>query len=84
MRGSFASGYWKSGDIGSIDAEGYVRIADRKKDMINRGGFKIYPAEVENVLSEFPGVIEAAVVGRPDNVLGERVVRVHQRRAMPR
>ena len=72
--GSFASGYWKSGDIGSIDAEGYVRIADRKKDMLNRGGFKVYPAEVENVLSEFPGVIEAAVVGRPDNVLGERVV----------
>jgi long-chain acyl-CoA synthetase len=72
--GSFASGYWKSGDIGSIDAEGYVRIADRMKDMINRGGFKIYPAEVENVLSEFAGVIEAAVVGRPDDVLGERVV----------
>ncbi|HTQ01644.1 MAG TPA: class I adenylate-forming enzyme family protein [Casimicrobiaceae bacterium] len=72
--GSFAGGFWKSGDIGSIDAEGYVRIADRKKDMINRGGFKIYPAEVENVLSEFKHVIEAAVVGRPDNVLGERVV----------
>ena len=51
-----------------------MRIADRKKDMINRGGFKIYPAEVENVLSEFAGVIEAAVVGRPDSVLGERVV----------
>ena len=72
--GSFASGFWKSGDIGSIDADGYVRIADRKKDMINRGGFKIYPAEVENVLSEVRGVIEAAVVGRPDSVLGERVV----------
>ena len=72
--GSFASGFWKSGDIGSIDAEGYVRIADRKKDMINRGGFKIYPAEVENVLSEYEHVIEAAVVGRPDSVLGERVV----------
>jgi long-chain acyl-CoA synthetase len=71
---SFAGGFWKSGDIGAIDAQGYVRIADRKKDMINRGGFKIYPAEVENVLSEIPGVIEAAVVGRPDSVLGERVV----------
>lgn len=44
---SFAAGYWKSGDIGAIDAAGYVRIADRKKDMINRGGFKVYPAEVE-------------------------------------
>ena len=51
-----------------------MRIADRKKDMINRGGFKIYPAEVENVLYEFRGVIEAAVVGRSDSVLGERVV----------
>src|SRR5688572_5025583 len=41
-RASFAGGYWKSGDIGAIDADGYVRIADRKKDMINRGGFKVY------------------------------------------
>jgi acyl-CoA synthetase (AMP-forming)/AMP-acid ligase II len=71
---SFAGGYWKSGDIGSIDAQGYVRIADRKKDMINRGGFKVYPAEVENVLCAFPGVVEAAVVGRPDEMLGEKVV----------
>jgi long-chain acyl-CoA synthetase len=71
---SFAGGYWKSGDIGAIDAEGYVRIADRKKDMINRGGFKVYPAEVENVLTAIEGVIEAAVVGRPDEVLGEGVV----------
>jgi long-chain acyl-CoA synthetase len=72
--GSFASGFWKSGDIGAIDAEGYLRIADRKKDMINRGGFKIYPAEVENVLAEHEHVIEAAVVGRPDAILGEGVV----------
>lgn len=70
----FAGGFWKSGDIGSIDADGYVRIADRKKDMINRGGFKVYPAEVENVLAEFARVVEAAVVGRPDDILGERVV----------
>ena len=71
---SFAGGYWKSGDIGAIDAEGYVRIADRKKDMINRGGFKVYPAEVENTLSALPGIVEAAVVGRPDEMLGETVV----------
>ena len=71
---SFAGGYWKSGDIGAIDAQGYVRIADRKKDMINRGGFKVYPAEVENVLTAIDGVVEAAVVGRPDAVLGEAVV----------
>jgi acyl-CoA synthetase (AMP-forming)/AMP-acid ligase II len=71
---SFVGGFWKSGDIGSVDADGYVRIADRKKDMINCGGFKVYPAEVENVLCEIPVVIEAAVVGRHDNILGEVVV----------
>lgn len=71
---SFAGGYWKSGDIGAVDAQGYVRIADRKKDMINRGGFKVYPAEVESVLTEMAGVIEAAVVGLPDDILGESVI----------
>ena len=71
---SFAGGYWKSGDIGAIDAQGYVRIADRKKDMINRGGFKVYPAEVESVLTGIAGVIEAAVVGRPDEIMGESVI----------
>jgi len=71
---SFVGGYWKSGDIGSVDAEGYVRIADRKKDMIIRGGFKIYPAEVESVLMGIEGVVEAAVVGCPDPMLGETVV----------
>lgn len=71
---SFVSGYWKSGDVGSVDAGGFVRIADRIKDMVNRGGYKIYPAEVENVLVEHPDVVEAAVVGRPDEILGERVV----------
>jgi long-chain acyl-CoA synthetase len=70
----FAGGYWKSGDIGSVDAEGYVRINDRKKDMIVRGGFKVYPAEVESVLAGIAGVVEAAVVGRADPMLGEAVV----------
>jgi acyl-CoA synthetase (AMP-forming)/AMP-acid ligase II len=70
----FLSGFWKSGDIGSVDEDGYVRIADRKKDMINRGGFKVYPAEVENVLSEHADIVEAAVLGRKDEILGERVV----------
>ena len=71
---SFVGGYWKSGDIGSIDSQGYVCIADRKKDMIIRGGFKVYPAEVESVLAGLDGVVEAAVVGREDSVLGETVV----------
>ena len=69
----FTAGYWHSGDLGSIDAEGHVRIFDRKKDMLNRGGFKIYSVEVENTLAGYPGVVEAAVVGKPCPVLGERV-----------
>ncbi len=70
---NFSGGFWHSGDIGSIDAEGYVRVFDRVKDMINRGGFKIFSAEVENSLSYHPGVVECAVIGRADPVLGERV-----------
>jgi O-succinylbenzoic acid--CoA ligase len=73
-RAEFAAGFWKSGDIGSVDADGYVYIFDRKKDMINRGGFKIYPAELESALAAMEGVVEAAIVGRPDPVLGEAVV----------
>ena len=69
----FTGGYWHSGDLGSKDADGYVRIFDRKKDMLNRGGFKIYSVEVENVLMGIAGVVEAAVVGVPCPVLGERV-----------
>ena len=70
---NIVAGYWRSGDIGSKDAEGYVRVFDRKKDMINRGGYKIYSVEVENVLMSFAGVVEAAVVAQPCPVLGERV-----------
>ncbi len=69
----FTAGWWHSGDLGSVDAQGFVRVFDRKKDMLNRGGFKIYSVEVENLLMAYPGVLEAAVVGRPCPVLGERV-----------
>jgi long-chain acyl-CoA synthetase len=69
---AFVGGYWRSGDIGSIDAEGYVRVFDRTKDMVNRGGYKIYSVEVENILKLHPAVIECAVVPRPDPVLGEK------------
>lgn len=72
-RANFHGRFWKSGDLGSVDAEGFVRVLDRRKDMINRGGYKIYSAEVENTLAHLPGVIESAVVGRPCPVLGERV-----------
>jgi O-succinylbenzoic acid--CoA ligase len=70
---SFTAGHWHSGDLGSIDAQGYVRVFDRKKDMLNRGGYKVYSVEVENTLMAWPGVVEAAVIGRPCPVLGERV-----------
>jgi O-succinylbenzoic acid--CoA ligase len=69
----FTAGWWHSGDLGSVDRHGMVRVFDRKKDMLNRGGYKIYSVEVENLIVSIPGVIEAAVVGRPCPVLGERV-----------
>jgi acyl-CoA synthetase (AMP-forming)/AMP-acid ligase II len=68
-RTAFCGGYWKSGDIGSVDAQGYVRVLDRKKDLINRGGYKVYCIEVESVLARHPGVVECAVIGRPDPCL---------------
>jgi acyl-CoA synthetase (AMP-forming)/AMP-acid ligase II len=70
---NIVGGFWRSGDLGLIDEDGFVRVLDRIKDMINRGGYKIYTAEVESVLAEHPGVLESAVVARPCPVLGERV-----------
>lgn len=72
-REAFVDGAWRSGDIGTVDADGFVKVFDRLKDMINRAGFKVFSAEVENVLNHHPAIVEAAVVGRPDPVLGERV-----------
>jgi len=69
----FSAGYWQSGDLGIMDEKGYLRVIDRIKDVINRGGFKIYASEVENVLLEHPAVLEVAVVAGPCPVLGERV-----------
>jgi acyl-CoA synthetase len=70
----FLSGGWyKSGDIGRIDAEGFLTITDRKKDIIIRGGENISAKEVEDVLGGVPGVIESAVTAMPDREMGERV-----------
>jgi long-chain acyl-CoA synthetase len=69
----FTGGFWHSGDVGAVDAHGFVYVLDRKKDMINRGGYKVYSAEVESMLAEHPAVLEAAVVAVPCPVLGERV-----------
>ncbi len=71
-RAAFVAGYWRSGDIGSVDRDGFVRVFDRIKDMVNRGGYKVYCVELENILQRFPGVVEAAVVASPCPVLGER------------
>jgi long-chain acyl-CoA synthetase len=70
---AFPDGFWRSGDIGSRDAEGYLFVHDRLKDMINRAGYKVYSVEVEHRLCQHPDVLEAAVVARPDPVLGEKV-----------
>jgi len=68
-----ADGYFKSGDIGYMDESGYVKIIDRKKDMILVSGFNVYPNEVEDVIAMLPGVLECAAVGVPDAHSGEVV-----------
>ena len=68
-----ADGYFKSGDVGTVDARGYFKIVDRKKDMILVSGFNVYPNEVEEVASECPGVLECAAIGVPDEKTGETV-----------
>lgn len=69
-------GWFHSGDVGIIDENGYLFIVDRKKDMIVSGGFNVYPREVENALSEMPGVSEVVVVSEPSDDWGEGVVAV--------
>jgi long-chain acyl-CoA synthetase len=69
-------GWFRTGDIGSIDEDGFVTIVDRKKDLVIRGGFNVYPREVEEVLSRHPSVAQVAVIGVPDPTLGEEVCAV--------
>jgi long-chain acyl-CoA synthetase len=68
-----ADGFFRSGDIGTVDERGYFKIVDRKKDMILVSGFNVYPNEVEDVLTQMPGVLECAAVGVPDAKAGEAV-----------
>jgi long-chain acyl-CoA synthetase len=70
---SFRSGWFHTGDIGKMDEDGYIYIVDRVKDMIIRGGFNIYPREVEEVLMTHPAVSLAAVIGVPNDQYGEEV-----------
>jgi long-chain acyl-CoA synthetase len=73
---TFQDGWVRTGDLASIDAEGFVMISDRAKDMLIRGGENIYCIEVENVLYEHPAVMDAALIGRPHRTLGEEPVAV--------
>ena len=66
-------GWLRTGDVGRVDERGYVFIEDRKKDMINVSGFKVFPNEVEDVVAQMPGVAEVAAVAQPDERAGEVV-----------
>jgi long-chain acyl-CoA synthetase len=71
---AFRNGWFHTGDLAYADDDGYLFIVDRKKDLVIRGGYNVYPREVEEVLYAHPAVAEAAVVGRPDDKLGEEVL----------
>jgi acyl-CoA synthetase (AMP-forming)/AMP-acid ligase II len=73
---AFRGGWLHTGDVGVMDEDGFFYIVDRKNDMLISGGYNVYPREVEDVLMEFPGVAEVAVVGMPDEKWGDRVVAV--------
>ena len=66
-------GWFRTGDIGRVDSDGFFFIIDRKKELVIRGGYNVYPREIEEVLYEHPDVREAAVVGVPHEALGEEV-----------
>jgi long-chain acyl-CoA synthetase len=68
-----ADGWLRTGDIGVFDAAGFLKLLDRKKDMINVSGFKVFPNEVEDVAMTHPGVLEAAAIGTPDPRTGQGV-----------
>jgi len=71
---SFENGGFLTGDLGYFDEEGYLFLTGRKKEIIIRGGENIIPREIEEILLTYAGIVEAAVVGQPDNILGEKVV----------
>ncbi len=72
-RDAIPDGWFRTGDLATVDDDGYYTIVDRKKDMIIRGGLNVYPREVEEVLYTHPDVLEVAVVGIPDDLMGEEV-----------
>ncbi|MBM3148458.1 MAG: long-chain fatty acid--CoA ligase, partial [Chloroflexi bacterium] len=70
---AFREGWFLTGDLGRVDEDGFFYVVSRKKDMINRGGENVYPVEVENAICLHPKVLEVAVYGVPDKVMGEKV-----------
>jgi len=70
---TWRDGWVHTGDLGYFDADGYLYLVDRKKDMINRGGYNVYSIEVESALYDHPDIVEAAVVGVPHDMLGQDV-----------
>ena len=78
---AFKNGWYHTGDLGKRDADGYIYLLDRKKELIISGGANIYPREVEEVLLLHPGVLEVAVIGFPDRLWGESVMAVVRPRA---
>ena len=70
---AIVDGWFRSGDLGTKDDEGFVTIVDRKKDMVLRGGFNVYPREIEETLLRHPAIRDVAVIGLPDDVHGEEV-----------
>ncbi len=77
---AFSAGWFRTGDLGYVDPDGFYHVIDRKKDVIIRGGENVYCAEVEHVLHEHPGIIDAAVIGLPHPALGEEVAVVVEAR----
>jgi long-chain acyl-CoA synthetase len=73
---TLAGGWLHTGDLGYADEDGFYFIVDRTKDLVIRGGYNVYPREIEEVLYAHPGILEAAVIGKPDDRLGEEVVAI--------
>jgi long-chain acyl-CoA synthetase len=73
---AFKGGWFHTGDLAYMDDDGFFFIVDRKKDLVIRGGYNVYPREVEEVLFAHPAVAEAAVIGKPDEKLGEEVLAI--------
>jgi long-chain acyl-CoA synthetase len=75
-RAAIVDGWFRSGDLGTKDEDGFITIVDRKKDLIIRGGFNVYPREVEEILMRHPAVKQVAVIGVPHETHGEEIVAV--------